>query len=491
MKKLFAVLVAACVVTCFFGCTKVPTTDITYDVSGCVLTADGVLADVDVLIDGEKIGVTDSDGSFEVFAVKHGSTLTFEKEDYVFPKFTILSANRDLTVFGIKVFVPTVLANDESCGTVNFKKGDSPNVYVFEATPNEDYVFTNWLLDGEFCSSSPCFEITLTKNSVLTACFEKAKFEVVVVSDYAAAVSGAGKYPSGKEAILRAIDTDDAEFCGWFLGGTLFSEEHELTITVNSDVTFEARFLKRLKFDNFSLSRNTLFWSAQGAEKTDIFVDGKLVLTTTEFSADLSSFVQTSGTYIVKAVISGSGRGKCEKEISFVYKLPVSTPYDLGAEFSDGIYLSFLRINSAVDYEIFVGDKSVLVSEHPSLASFTSGKVKFKIDDFLTVGNRTEIYVVAKGGENRADSLPSNSIFVVLEGKLSPPSVTVKGTIVSWEKTDGVKYYLSISGVLVPTNDKTEIDLLPYLTESGTYEVIVTASAENYKSASTKVYVTK
>ncbi len=491
MKKLFAVLVAAFVVTCFFGCNKIPTTDISYDVSGQIFSSGGVLAGVKVFVNGKEVCLTADDGSFSLSNVKHGSSLSFEKEGYVFPTSVVTSARRDLAVFGIKLFVPKVTVLGAKGGTTTLEEGTVPNSYRLTATPAEDYVFTKWLLDGEFFSSDPSFEITLTDDAEFTACFEKVVFDVSIETEYPSAVSGAGKYRKGETARLVASDTADAEFAGWFKGDELLSSEHELLLEITSDVTLDARFLKRLTFESFSLSGTVLSWSAPTAERIDVFINGSFALSTTETSVDLSDVLETSGTYVIKAVAFAAGYGRAEKEISFVFKLPVSAPYNLGADFEGGVFLSFQRINSATDYKIFVDGQMILLSEHPELAEFSNDCVRFRIDDFLTVGKRTEIYVVAAGSEDRADSKPSDSIFVVLVGELNPPQVKLNGTVVSWTKLEGHSYFLTVNGVAIPLDGKSTVDLAPYLAESGIYEVILTVSAENYKSAATTVYITK
>ena len=102
MKKLFVALSAVFVAVCFLGCNKIPTTDISYDVSGQIFSSGGVLAGVKVFVNGKEVCLTADDGSFSLSDVKHGSSLSFEKEGYVFPTSVVTSAGRDLAVFGIK-----------------------------------------------------------------------------------------------------------------------------------------------------------------------------------------------------------------------------------------------------------------------------------------------------------------------------------------------------------------------------------------------------
>lgn len=254
MKKLFVALSAVFVAVCFLGCNKIPTTDISYDVSGQIFSSGGVLAGVKVFVNGKEVCLTADDGSFSLSDVKHGSSLSFEKEGYVFPTSVVTSAGRDLAVFGIKLFVPKVTVLGAKGGTTTLEEGTVPNSYRLTATPAEDYVFTKWLLDGEFFSSDPSFEITLTADAEFTACFEKIVFDVAIETEYPSAVSGAGEYRKGETARLTSSDTADAEFAGWFKGDELLSSEHELLLEITSDVTLNARFLKRLTFESFSIS---------------------------------------------------------------------------------------------------------------------------------------------------------------------------------------------------------------------------------------------
>ncbi len=487
MKKSATIIAIIFAALSLFACNKVPSKDTVYNVSGSLVCAEGAIAGAEISVNGQKYGTTDENGGFRLDNVKAESVISFTKHGYNIPPITVTSSRKNVVVFGIKLFELTLRAAPSDGGTVRATNGDTVNGYTLTAQANDGYAFTKWVSDSDFETTSPEFDFTLSANTTFTAVFERIVCDVQITSDHKNLTSGSGRYQKGETASLVAEDSEEYEFCHWTKNGTVVCTDKTYSFTVTEDATVEAVFLKHLTFTEFSVSENTLTWQTDTSAESKIFIDGKLVSVTSENQCDLSAFCANSGTYDIEVVCTAEGCGSARKSITYTLALPISTPYNVGVQFDDKIYLSFSRINSAIDYEIYVGNTKICTSAYPSLTTYSTNSVRFELDDFLTEGKQTKICVVAIAPEGRKNSSPSESIFVTFEGKLSPPQFAVENRVLTFVRQPNTRYKLSVNGVVIPLADnQCSVDLSEYVTDNGSYTVSLTAWADGYKSAVTE-----
>ncbi len=99
------------------------------------------------------------------------------------------------------------------------------------------YHFVSWKEDGVVISTSPVFQITVTRDRHLAANFQLKNFEVILAVDpeEAGIAEGEGVYPYGGEATIMAIPAPGWEFVRWEENGESVSEENPFVFEVFSD----------------------------------------------------------------------------------------------------------------------------------------------------------------------------------------------------------------------------------------------------------------
>ena len=121
----------------------------------------------------------------------------------------------------------------------------------FTAVPQrEGYTFKGWMTDVTDVATDESGKVTIDasvcREVVLTAQWEKNNYTVATVSDPedGGATTGAGTYAHGEQVMVTATPNTGYNFCGWYEGETLVSNNAEYTFTVTSDVTLSASFAK-------------------------------------------------------------------------------------------------------------------------------------------------------------------------------------------------------------------------------------------------------
>ncbi|MCM8873410.1 MAG: InlB B-repeat-containing protein, partial [Paludibacteraceae bacterium] len=144
-------------------------------------------------------------------------------------------------------FEVAVNANNEDYGTVTgsgvFKMGQTIQL---TATANEGYRFKGWS-DGVMDASR---EITVTKDTSITANFVALYTIKALASASQGTVSGGGLYEIGETATLVANAKTGYTFAQWVDG----SDENPRTVTVNGNKTYTAIF--SIDKHNVTLSKN-------------------------------------------------------------------------------------------------------------------------------------------------------------------------------------------------------------------------------------------
>ena len=133
----------------------------------------------------------------------------------------------------------TVTSSGAYTGTY-YRNGDLATI---TATPKSGYIFDYWIVGGTRVNYNP-HSFTVTQNTTCVAYF-KAGYTVTLNTnnDSYGTVLGAGTYEKGASVTISAIPNESCMFAYWDTGGGQITTS-TLTITVNSNITYTAVFIK-------------------------------------------------------------------------------------------------------------------------------------------------------------------------------------------------------------------------------------------------------
>ncbi|NOR88488.1 MAG: hypothetical protein GQ527_12860, partial [Bacteroidales bacterium] len=203
-------------------------------------------------------GITYGDGSFI-----EGETVTVSaeaNEGYSFINWTkdgnivsgfidysfIIDENTELVAnFQIEEFTVTLNANPVNGGTVSgggiYQYGETATII---ASPNADYNFASWTLDGEVVSINTSYSFVVTESVSLTANFQGEQYIISVSASPSngGTVTGNGEYDYGDMATVTASPINNFDFVNWTENGTVVSYDAIYTFEVTSNRTLVAVF---------------------------------------------------------------------------------------------------------------------------------------------------------------------------------------------------------------------------------------------------------
>lgn len=115
-----------------------------------------------------------------------------------------------------------------------------------KATPNEEYIFTNWT--GDASGNVNPLTIIMLEDKNITAVFEKVKYsltidivgEGIVNQEIVLAKTSSTDYESGKTVQLTAVPDDEWEFEEW--SGDYTGTENPIQITIDKAMSIVATF---------------------------------------------------------------------------------------------------------------------------------------------------------------------------------------------------------------------------------------------------------
>jgi hypothetical protein len=133
-----------------------------------------------------------------------------------------------------------------SLATGEYRQGRGDEV-TLTATPDEGKTFAGWELDGSIVSTETEYTVTLNDDSSIIALFETAIVNVVLTtsSTDGGTVSpspGDHTYVKGQQATLTATPSEDYDFAGWEIDGSIVSTTTTYTLTMDDDITVEGTF---------------------------------------------------------------------------------------------------------------------------------------------------------------------------------------------------------------------------------------------------------
>ncbi len=145
------------------------------------------------------------------------------------------------------------------------------------ATPDEEYRFVNWTVNGEEVSKENPYTTTITTSTQFKANFEKDNYALKVTAGEGGSVKSTseGELLKGTKVTLTATPNEGYSFVNWTLNGEVVSTKNIYTITITSDVEYIANFI----------SYNVTVESGEGGtaktSKTQVGHNGQVTLTAT------------------------------------------------------------------------------------------------------------------------------------------------------------------------------------------------------------------
>ncbi len=111
------------------------------------------------------------------------------------------------------------------------------------ALPMEGYSFAGWYDScGNLVSKAQTYRFSVTEHTRLTALFQKV-CTIRVKASRSGSVTGAGTYPYGTEAVLKALSVEGHDFVGWYdSNGAMLSRESVFCRVADANVTVYALF---------------------------------------------------------------------------------------------------------------------------------------------------------------------------------------------------------------------------------------------------------
>ena len=160
-----------------------------------------------------------------------------------------------------ETYTVTAKANNNDMGTVTIDpvkdKYNAGEKVTATATAKEGYEFVNWTVDGQEVSTKTTYELTVEKNTELTANF-KAKAPVEEKFTVTAKVNDSkmgtvkldpdkAEYAKGEKVTATATAKEGYEFVNWTVAGKAVSTEATYEFTVDKNVELTANFKKTEK----------------------------------------------------------------------------------------------------------------------------------------------------------------------------------------------------------------------------------------------------
>lgn len=171
-------------------------------------------------------GAVVSTGAVYEFTVTGDRTLVANFSE-VLPEYTVSTA-------------PSPAAGGTTSGSGTYAAGSQ---VVVSAVPAAGWSFNSWTENGSYVSDNPEYTFVISFNRNLTAVFVKNYLITAVASPEAGGrVEGAGVYPEGEQAVLKAIPGVGYHFTGWKENGNVVSVNPEYTFTVIGDRSLTAVF---------------------------------------------------------------------------------------------------------------------------------------------------------------------------------------------------------------------------------------------------------
>jgi hypothetical protein len=150
-----------------------------------------------------------------------------------------LKANFKKKKFTIGVTSKPTTGGQNSSSTIY----DYGTKITLNASPNTDYCFVNWTVNGFEVSASSSYKFTVTDNVDIVANFKKCyTIQLATIGLGSGTITGSGVYSENASVTIKATPNDNSRFIGWYKNSALYSTTSELTFTATESLSLTARF---------------------------------------------------------------------------------------------------------------------------------------------------------------------------------------------------------------------------------------------------------
>lgn len=217
-------------------------------------------------------------------------------------------------------------------GAGPYVRGD---VAVVCVEPQDGFKFIGWYDGGTLVSDSVAYEFIAREDKSLTARFRQDdSVRVDIISGDGGIAIGDGIYSKGRTVYVLALPLAGHAFSGWYLNGTLLSDDDEYSIDVQSDISLEAMFVNH----DHQYLEPTFSWAVDNTCKAS-------------FACTACSTI-----HVVDCAITQTFIPATETEAS-------KTIYTATAEFNGKTYTDTVTIANSSEVRIDVDGKGLNVSD--------------------------------------------------------------------------------------------------------------------------------
>ena len=159
--------------------------------------------------------------------------------------FTVTGDGNYVANFQLNSYQITVSANPTAGGTVTGTGTYNHfETCTLTATPNENYIFVNWTLNGTVVSTSATYSFTVTGSGNYVATFAPNEFQITATANptNGGIVTGTGVYNYGTTATLTATANSGFTFVNWTKNGVVVSTNAVYSFTVTEAGSYVAHF---------------------------------------------------------------------------------------------------------------------------------------------------------------------------------------------------------------------------------------------------------
>ena len=159
----------------------------------------------------------------------------------------VVPTDRNLVAHFALPYNVTIVANPTEGGTINGELDEYTygSVCIVSATPNENYTFMYWTMNGTQVSSNTSYAFVVTSDCELEAHFS-LPLNVTATANLTGAgmITGNDEYDYGSTCTLTATPNEGYLFLNWSINGEVVSCDSSYSFSVTEDIVLEAVFME-------------------------------------------------------------------------------------------------------------------------------------------------------------------------------------------------------------------------------------------------------
>ncbi|MEG1985941.1 MAG: hypothetical protein RR033_02710 [Clostridia bacterium] len=440
-----------------------------FSVSGIIIFNKNPLDGVEVGINGAfdvSLNASDVKGYFNVANLKYGDKISFRKEGYNIEEYEVKYSTIEVKINATKIRHKVSISCDTEQGCVSGAGTyDFGEVVTLFATPNEHFDFEGFYDGNTLISTNNERSICVKSNCKIVAKFVPIEYDFLISGvPKGISVTGAGKYKIGETIQLCAEDNESFIFSNWLVNGAKINNKLYNFVFNDENIVVEAIYFKRLIKPVLSQTNNLIVWpKVENAKDYSVTINNNSSFNVCTNSINLSNYLELSGSGVISVSANGEGQygNSVFANFDYCYFRPIDTPTMCGIlSENNKIFLSFSKVNSAVDYSINIDNISYNLSS--ILYEEKQNSIKVEITPYLTQCKTYNIVIVALAQDANKNSLPSEVLSYKNILPTSKPTIAVNGFILTWSHSDAqATFYLCANGVKILLDNLSEYDLKP------------------------------